>query len=95
MAILTFNIAYDSGIFAQERHPIQMLGLYLLLAHTGCRAGELVGNEKKPLSGQDRILNEILSQETVGHGCPRALYYRGFQLMVVRHPMLVRLLSLS
>ena len=46
LAILIFNIAYDNGIFTQERHQIQMSGLYLLLAYTGCRAGELVDNEK-------------------------------------------------
>ncbi|PIL29042.1 hypothetical protein GSI_09090 [Ganoderma sinense ZZ0214-1] len=119
-AMLTFTIGYDTGIFAQERHRIQLLAIYLLLAYTGCRAGELVDNEKKkptdelyqklfpstdrpdavspssegqdlddddsPLSEQDRVLDEILSQETVGRGRPRALCYEDVQLMVVRHP---------
>ena len=120
LAILTFNIAYDSGIFAQERHRIQMSWRYLLLVYTGCRAGELVSNEKKPtgglyhelfpskggpdagspsledqslddddddspLSEQHQILDETLSQETMGRERPRALCYEDVQLMAVRH----------
>ena len=43
-------------------------------------------DDDSPLGKQDRILNEILSQETVGHGRPRVLCYEDVQLVVVRHP---------
>ena len=43
-------------------------------------------DDDSPLSKQDRILDEILSRETVGRGRPRALCYEDVQLMVVRHP---------
>lgn len=52
LALLTFNIAYDTGIFAQERHRIHLSGCYLTLAYTGCRPAEIVDNErKKPKDG--------------------------------------------
>ena len=43
-------------------------------------------DDDSPLSKQDQILDEGLSQETVGHGRPRALCYEDVQLVVVRHP---------
>ena len=42
-------------------------------------------DDDSPLSKQDQILDEGLSQETVGHGRPRALCYEDVQLMAIRH----------
>ncbi|KAK3186299.1 hypothetical protein K4F52_004837 [Lecanicillium sp. MT-2017a] len=48
----TFNVAYDESIFPTERHRIQLMGCYLLLAFTGARPAEIVDNEKrKPKDG--------------------------------------------
>ncbi|EFY85694.1 FluG domain-containing protein [Metarhizium acridum CQMa 102] len=103
---------YDDSIFPSERHRIQLLGCYLLLAFTGARPGEIVDNEKKkPKDGSwqdiygrktagtedsddgnkdtdnaDRLLEEMLSQETEHSGRPKALYYEDIFLSIVRHP---------
>jgi hypothetical protein len=47
LALLTFNIAYDTGIFSIERHRINLSGIYLLLSYTGARPSEIVDKEKK------------------------------------------------
>ena len=47
LALLTFNIAYDEGIFSTERHRINLPGIYLFLSYTGARPAEIVDNEKK------------------------------------------------
>lgn len=47
LALLIFNIAYDTGIFSIERHRINLSGIYLLLSYTGARPAEIVDNEKK------------------------------------------------
>jgi hypothetical protein len=47
LALLTFNIAYDEGIFSIERHRINLPGIYLFLSYTGARPAEIVDNEKK------------------------------------------------
>ena len=68
-----FNIAYDEGIFPTERHRIQLLGCYLLLAFTGCRPAEIVDNEKKkPQDGswQELYGTNIVSQEGRGGDIP-------------------------
>lgn len=52
LALLTFNIAYDDGIFPLERHRIGLAGIYLGLAYTGARPAEFVdGEKKKPKDG--------------------------------------------
>ncbi|WVN88141.1 uncharacterized protein L203_103342 [Cryptococcus depauperatus CBS 7841] len=67
LALQTFNIAYDRGIFAQERHRIQLAGIYGLLASTGCRPAELVDNEKK--APDDGTMEALFSNNTLG-SCP-------------------------
>ncbi len=49
LILQTFDIAYDEDILPAERHRIQLLGCYLLLAFTGCRPAEIVDNEKGKL----------------------------------------------
>ncbi|KAK2777398.1 FluG domain-containing protein [Colletotrichum kahawae] len=52
LAILTFNIAYDTGIFPSERQRTQLAGCYQLLCYTGARPAEIVHAErKKPKDG--------------------------------------------
>ena len=50
--ILTFNIAYDTGVFPLELHRINLAACYQLLSYTGARPAELVDNERqKPKDG--------------------------------------------
>jgi hypothetical protein len=49
LALLTFNIAYNTGVFSGERHHIQLSGCYLALAFTGARPAKLVDGEKKTM----------------------------------------------
>ncbi|KAB5566912.1 hypothetical protein GE09DRAFT_1056381 [Coniochaeta sp. 2T2.1] len=113
LALLTFNIAYDTSIFSWERHRVELPGCYLGLAFTGARPAEFVDGEKKhpkdgcleelfgrkaiegSLGGKDedgalddesKVLEEILSQETVGRGRPKCLCYEDILLMVVCYP---------
>ena len=109
LTLLTFNIAFDTGVFSGERHRIQLSGCYLALALTGARPAEFVDGEKKsrkdgcweelfgpPVGGSSsddealddssRVLENILSQETVSRGRPKSLCYEDILLMVVRHP---------
>ncbi|KAK6841024.1 hypothetical protein PG987_001884 [Apiospora arundinis] len=52
LALLAFNIAYDTGTFATERQRLNLAGIYQILGYTGARPGELVDNEtRKPLDG--------------------------------------------
>ncbi|KAK1993369.1 hypothetical protein LX36DRAFT_714667 [Colletotrichum falcatum] len=106
-----FDVAYDPGVFPTERHCVQLLGIYLGLAYTGARPGELVNNEKaRPKDGpwkdlfpsrdpddpcdedeqvldeDSRILEAILIWETTDRGRPKALCYKGINLIVIRHP---------
>jgi hypothetical protein len=106
LALLTFNIAYETGVFSGERHRIQLSGCYLALALTGARPAQLVDGEKKrmgvgrsssahettvppamtKLDDSSRMLEDILSQETVSRGRPKALCYEDTLPMVMRHP---------
>lgn len=66
LVLLTFNIAYDTAIFPGERHRLNLSGCYLFLMCTGCRAAEIVDNEKgKPKDGS---WEEIYSPKAI---CPR------------------------
>lgn len=47
LALETFNISYDIGIFPQEDYCIRLSGIYDILVFTGCRPAELVDNERK------------------------------------------------
>ncbi|KAL8377037.1 hypothetical protein RB595_007934 [Gaeumannomyces hyphopodioides] len=47
LALLTFNIAYDTGTFSGERYRIQLSACYLALAYTGARPAELVDGERR------------------------------------------------
>jgi hypothetical protein len=42
---VTFNIAYDTGIFSIERQRINLPGICLFLSYTGARPAEIVDNE--------------------------------------------------
>jgi hypothetical protein len=55
--LLTFNIAYDTGIFPSERHRANLSGSYVILGCTGARPAEVVDNEKnKPKDGSGEDL---------------------------------------
>ncbi|KAJ5681616.1 FluG domain-containing protein [Penicillium maclennaniae] len=47
LAILTFNIAFDTGTFPLELQRVNLSGCYMVLCYTGARPAELVNNEKK------------------------------------------------
>ncbi|KAK9770404.1 putative FluG domain-containing protein [Seiridium cardinale] len=47
LALLTFNIAYDTGIFPTERHRVNLTEIYLFLSYTGARLAEIVDDEKQ------------------------------------------------
>lgn len=64
LVLQTFNLAYDDTIFPSERHRIQLLGCYLLLAFTGARPGEIVDNEKK--KPKDGSWQDIYGRKTIG-----------------------------
>ncbi|KAF3768192.1 hypothetical protein M406DRAFT_336858 [Cryphonectria parasitica EP155] len=64
LALLTFNIAYDTGIFSGAKHRIQLAGCYLGLAFTGARPAEFVDGERK--SGKDRCLEELFPRRAMG-----------------------------
>ena len=96
MALQTFNIAYDTGIFPLERHRLQLSACYLILACTGAWPAEVVDNEKTKQFGH---LGELFEPEAVeagldngsrlsqvARGRPKALCYEDILLMVVRHP---------
>ncbi|KAK3933883.1 FluG domain-containing protein [Diplogelasinospora grovesii] len=57
--------------------------LFGLKAIEGSSAGK---DEDCALDDDSRVLEEILSHETVGRGRPKCLYYEDILLMVVRHP---------
>ncbi|KZL63688.1 FluG domain-containing protein [Colletotrichum tofieldiae] len=100
-ALLVFNIAYDFGVFRSEGQRIQLAGCYQFLCYTGARPAELVCSERKTsqededfadhdkAAKDDRslLLDELLLQETVGRGRPKALCYEDIQMMIVRHPV--------
>ncbi|KAL8310446.1 hypothetical protein RB597_010330 [Gaeumannomyces tritici] len=59
--ILTFNIAYDTGIFPGERHRINLAGCYVIQCYTGARPAELVHNERpKP-----KVVKELFGSKVV------------------------------
>ena len=51
LVLQTFNIAYDTGIFPQERHRVDLSGCYLFLACTGCRPAEICGQREEETQG--------------------------------------------
>jgi hypothetical protein len=65
LALQTFNIAYDTGIFPLERHRLQLSACYLILACTGARPAEVVDNEKTKQFGH---LGELFEPEAVEAG---------------------------
>ncbi|KAK3370950.1 FluG domain-containing protein [Lasiosphaeria ovina] len=87
LALLTFNLAYDTSVFPLEAHRVQLPGVYLGLAYTGARPIEIIDNEKsRPKDGSwEEIFGPNLT-ETTGRGRPKALCYEDVLLMVVRHP---------
>ncbi|KAK4116055.1 FluG domain-containing protein [Canariomyces notabilis] len=64
LVMLTFNIKYDTGVFPNERHRVQLLGCNQGLAFTGARPAEFVDGEKK--SRKDGCLDEIFPCEAIG-----------------------------
>lgn len=61
--ILTFNIAYDAGIFHLELHRINLAACYQLLCYTGVRPAELVNGERqKPKDGS---IEKLFGQKVV------------------------------
>jgi len=71
LALQTFNIAYDFGIFSQERHRVQLNGIYNILAFTGCRPAEVVDNERK--RPQDGTWEELFDNNSLGASSPLEL----------------------
>ncbi|KAK4443569.1 hypothetical protein QBC34DRAFT_488318 [Podospora aff. communis PSN243] len=85
LALLTFNLAYDTGVVPLEAHRVQLSGAYLGLAYTGAQPAEIVDNEKS--RPNDGSWEEIFGpNQTTGRGRPKALCYEDVLLMVVRHP---------
>ncbi|KAK3940940.1 FluG domain-containing protein [Diplogelasinospora grovesii] len=64
LALLTFNIAYDTDICPTERHRIQRAGCYIGLACTGARAAEFVDNERK--KPKDGCWEELFGPKSIG-----------------------------
>ncbi|KAK4032863.1 hypothetical protein C8A01DRAFT_50446 [Parachaetomium inaequale] len=96
LVLLTFNIAYDTTVFRWERHRIiNLLGCYIFLLCTRCRAGEIVDNESR--EPKDSSWKEIYSlnsskaipsfDRALARGRPKALYYKDILLKVVCHPV--------
>jgi len=54
-ALLTFNIAFDIGIFPLERRRVNLYELLLFIAYTGKQPAEFVNNESKPPKEVDEI----------------------------------------
>lgn len=69
--ILTFNIAYDAGVFPLELHRINLAACYQLLSYTGARPAELVDNERqKPKDGSVSVLfGQKVVQEAAEDEC--------------------------
>ncbi|KAK1973913.1 FluG domain-containing protein [Colletotrichum cereale] len=102
-AILMFNIAYDAGIFRSEGQRIQLAGCYQLLCYTGARPAEIVDAERQESKTEKdakhndsnnvahdespSLVTNLLLQETVGRGRPKALCYEDIHMMIVRHPV--------
>ena len=64
LAIQTFNLGYDTGIFPQEDYRVRLSGIYDILAFTGCRPAELVDNERK--RPQDGTWEELFADDVLG-----------------------------
>ncbi|KAK3351903.1 hypothetical protein B0H65DRAFT_537915 [Neurospora tetraspora] len=63
LALLTFNIAYDTGVVPWEGHRVNLSGCYLGLAFTGARTAEFVDGEKK--SPKDKCLEELFGRNAI------------------------------
>ncbi|TIC97035.1 hypothetical protein CH35J_007397 [Colletotrichum higginsianum] len=69
-AILTFNIAYDTGIFPSERQRPQLAGCYQLLYYTGARPAEIVHAERKtPKDGCTDEIFKLKGVKSINHEC--------------------------
>lgn len=44
-------------------------------------------SQLQKLDEDSKLLDSLLSQETIGRGRPKALYYEDIQMMIVRHPV--------
>ncbi|KAK1657061.1 FluG domain-containing protein [Colletotrichum godetiae] len=70
LAILTFNIAYDDGIFPSERQRPQLAGCYQLLCYTGARPAEIVHAErKKPKDGCTDEIFKLKGVKSINYEC--------------------------
>lgn len=47
LVLQTYNIAFDTSVFASERHRVNLSGCYTFLLCTGARPAEIVDNDKK------------------------------------------------
>jgi hypothetical protein len=61
--ILTFNIAYDKGIFPLELQRVNLSGCYMVLCYTGARPAELVNNERR--RPKDGSVEELFGAKAV------------------------------
>ncbi|KAL8398621.1 hypothetical protein RB596_005954 [Gaeumannomyces avenae] len=67
--ILTFNIAYDTGVFPGERQRINLAGCYLIQCYTGARPAELVHNERpKPKLVEELFGSKVVLPPSAGQG---------------------------
>lgn len=64
LAIQAFNIAFDRGILPHEDLRVRLSTLYGILAFTGCRPAELVGNERK--RPDDGTWDELFADDHFG-----------------------------
>ncbi|RYP48545.1 hypothetical protein DL768_005584 [Monosporascus sp. mg162] len=84
LALQTFNIAFDTSIFFWESPKD---GCWEELFGREAIEGSFGGKgEGGALDDVSRVLEEILSQETVGRGRSKCLCYEDILLMVVRYP---------
>ncbi|KAK3371955.1 FluG domain-containing protein [Podospora didyma] len=61
--ILTFNIAYDTGVVPLERQRVNQAGCDMIICYAGVRPAELVNNERKP--PKDGSLDELFGAKAV------------------------------
>ncbi|KAK3898542.1 hypothetical protein C8A05DRAFT_47176 [Staphylotrichum tortipilum] len=67
LALLTFNIKYDTGIFSWEGHRVQLAGCYLGLAFTGARPAEFVDREKMSDDGECQEIFQTVMKNISGY----------------------------
>ncbi|GKT51782.1 uncharacterized protein ColSpa_11963 [Colletotrichum spaethianum] len=72
LAILTFNIAYNTGIFPSKRQRPQLAGCYQLLCYTGARPAEIMhAKKKKPKDGCTEEIFQLKGVKLTNYECSK------------------------